>query len=180
MDVQQSPRRIVFLLAAPMLLLASTVSGQQIYRVESTASIVRVSGGFGGGDVFDLTVSGRFEVITDGDQISFRNIDVAFAPDDFASMVFPQYPGTLSGTAFYGTQENCPTHPSHSYSGLLSNDRIVIEGFYYMCAADGYTFGYSIEAVLQPATVPQLQTWGVALFAAAVLAVGMWVIRLTQ
>jgi hypothetical protein len=181
MDAKRNPLRMVlFLFAGLMLLMASTANSQQIFLVDSTASIVRVSGGFGGSDVFDLTVSGSFGVIIDGDQISFRNIDVAFAPDDFASMVFPEYPGTLFGTAFDGTQENCPTHPPHTYSGSLSDDRIVIEGFYYMCAADSYTFGYSIEAALQQAAVPQLQTWGVALLSVAVLAIGMWIIRLRQ
>jgi hypothetical protein len=179
MDVKQNPRRIVFfLLAVPMLLLASVASSQQFYRVDSTASMARV---WGGGQLDELSVSGNFEVIINDDQISFRSIDVAFAPEDFAWMVFPEYPGTLTGTTFSGDEHPCPSHDPSWFTGSFVDDRIVFNGFYEMCAANGYTFDYSIEAVLlQQAAVPQLQQLGITIFSVALLGIGMWIIRLKQ
>jgi hypothetical protein len=183
MDLNQNPRQIVILLlAVPMLLLASTAGSQELfYRVDSTVSIVHTSGGLFGGGLGDQTVSGTFEVIINGDQISFRSIDVAFSSDDFAWMVFPEYPGTLTGATFAGDEHPCPSNDPSWFSGSFVDDRIVFNGFYEMCAADGYSFDYSIEAVLlQQAAVPQLQTWGITVFSVAVLAIGIWIIRLKQ
>jgi hypothetical protein len=178
MDVQQNPRRIVFfLLAVPMLLLASVASSQElVYQIDSAASTIHQTGGWGQSRY--LTASGTFEVIIEGDQISFRRIDVEFAPTDYAPMVFPGYPGTLTGSTFVGDEHPCLAYSPSWYAGSFVDDRIVFDGFYEMCAADGDEFTYSIEAVRQqqPA-IPQLNTWGVALFSAAVLAVGMWIVR---
>jgi hypothetical protein len=182
MDVKQNPRRIVFfLLAVPMLLLASVAGSQELlYEVDTAASIVHQTGG-GSGWSRDLTASGTFAVVIDGDQISFRNIDVEFAPTNHAPEVFPEYLGTLTGSTLAGDEHPCPTHSPSWFAGSFVDNRIQFDGYYEMCADDGFDFNYTFVAVLQPPpAVPQLQSWGVALFSISLLAIGIWIIRLRQ
>lgn len=170
----------VWFLLAVSVLPATAFSQQFVYRVDSSASVIHQTGG-GWGLARDLTASGTFEVTIDGNQIVFRNIDVVFSPSNWAPEVFPEYPGEITGAIFSGNEHPCPTYSPSWFSGSLSGDHITFEGYYEMCAADGFDFSYSIEAFLQQQTaVPILDSWGIAVLSIAVISIGMWIIRRNQ
>lgn len=113
------------------------------YRIDTVASIVRTSGGFGGRGFGTRRVSGLFRTTTDGQDFQLTNLCVAPLP-----WRFPEYPGTIGNDGhFSGTQSPCPSFASNSFSGEIVGDRLYLNGVYHDCAYDGYQYNYAIEAM---------------------------------
>ncbi len=169
---------LVSIALATAFLLFSSSANATFYEVDPETSTVLVYGGFYGGYLGELTVTGHFETEIADDQLSFVNVDLRFSPNNFS--IFPDYPATLNGESFTARQVVCHgTMPDLWYEGVIIDKTIVIDGEYHfpVCGNDGFFFEYHIVG-RQPRDIPQLQLPGILIFAALILVLGILVQRL--
>jgi hypothetical protein len=160
---QQTCARVQLVL---LILCTPTLVHATVYEVDPQARVVEVYGGWLGGQLDNLTATGFFEAVIDGEQLSFVNTNVHFSPNDWP--VSPAHTAILTGDFYTGRQETCHgLGPELWYEARISGETIVIDGrsHHPICGNDGFRFYYHIVAY-QPQRIPQLQGTGLLLYIA--------------
>jgi hypothetical protein len=163
---------------AILILFLPAITNATLYEVdtESSSGLYCISGG---GECYDLTVSGYFETEIANNQLSFVSNGVTFMMGDYprvSSRIFPSYPATLTGQNFEGRLVVCDGYmPDFWYRGEVHDDSIVFDGVshYPVCGNDVNFYTYHIVArQFQPRDIPQLQLPGILLFVILICTIG--------
>lgn len=152
MSIFRRVRRAVII--SPFLLLSlgsQSANAASVYNFVSDG-IIETSGGFGGGGIGTLAVSGTFTATFTDTTIEFSNINVNTDPG--SSFAFPNYAGTFDGVAFSGSQLIPLLGIYDSYSGSFDGTDFTITGAYSDPFYDGYQYSYSISALGSPVPIP--------------------------
>ena len=166
-------RRFACFSAAALLTSSLTLA-----QVVTSYTIVEggVSPPASGGQGIFCPVTGTFDVVLAGNQLSFVNVNIAGGCPQ-CSGFFPAYPATLTGSSFVAQDTSCPGVPPMQYSGSLSGASIAFSGNYYPACVVSAACGYGFVAQQEPKRVPTASGAGLGLLAVSLALAGLFLAR---
>lgn len=152
--------RLANAFALAILAAGESASGDILvsYAIDPSTSVIRTSGGAGGGGIGDLEISGTFDFHVFDQALAastFENIAVSTLPT--SGYAFPDFVGfdlldSISAFLQRGTASNPLDLPDNIYFALFDKftHEMDITGVYYQPVLDGLVYEYTIRTTVVP------------------------------